>query len=110
MAAWPSRSERRGAAAARELFESVDYRGLGYVEIKRDTRSDMYAIIEANIGRPTGHSAIAERGGVELLFTAYADAVGLPLPSAREQRYAASSGSTGGRTSRPPRCAGGRAG
>lgn len=72
---------------ARELFESVDYEGLAYVEIKRDARTDTYAIIEANIGRPTGHSAIAERGGVELLFTAYADAVGLPLPSAREQHY-----------------------
>jgi predicted ATP-grasp superfamily ATP-dependent carboligase len=72
---------------ARELFESVAYKGLAYVEIKRDARTETYAIIEANIGRPTGHSAIAERGGVELLFTAYADAVGLPLPSAREQHY-----------------------
>ena len=72
---------------ARELFESVDYQGLAYAEIKRDARDDTYAIIEANIGRPTGHSAIAERGGVELLFTAYADAVGLPLPASREQRY-----------------------
>jgi D-aspartate ligase len=73
--------------AARQLFESVGYSGLGYAEIKRDARTDTYAIIEANIGRPTGHSAIAERGGVELLFTAYADALGLPLPAARQQRY-----------------------
>jgi D-aspartate ligase len=73
--------------AARELFESVGYQGLGYAEIKRDVRADTYSIIEANIGRPTGHSAIAERGGVELLFTAYSDAVGLPLPAAREQHY-----------------------
>jgi D-aspartate ligase len=72
---------------ARDLFESLDYQGLAYAEIKRDERNDTYAIIEANIGRPTGHSAIAERGGVELLFTAYCDALGLPLPTAREQHY-----------------------
>jgi hypothetical protein len=44
-------------------------------------------IIEPNVGRPTGRSAIAEAGGVELLHTAYCDIAGLPLPEAREQRY-----------------------
>lgn len=69
------------------LFTSVAYRGLAYLEVKRDSRSGRYAIIEPNLGRPTGRSAIAERGGVELLMTAYCDALGLPLPSEREQRY-----------------------
>ena len=36
---------------------------------------------------PPGRSAIAEAGGVELLYTAYCDMVGLPLPAARHQRY-----------------------
>lgn len=44
-------------------------------------------MIEANIGRPTGRSATAETGGVELLATMYCDAAGLPLPADREQRY-----------------------
>jgi len=43
-------------------------------------------IIEPNVGRPTGRSAIAERGGVELVYTAYCDAVGLPIPRTH-QRY-----------------------
>jgi len=44
-------------------------------------------MIEANLGRPAGRSAIAEAGGVELLFTMYCDVVGLPLPENRVQRY-----------------------
>lgn len=71
----------------RELFGSVAYRGLGYVEAKADARTGRLMIIEPNIGRPTGRSAIAERGGVELLLSAYRDALGEPLPDAVEQRY-----------------------
>jgi D-aspartate ligase len=69
------------------LFAGVDYRGLAYVEMKQDARTGRHLIIEPNIGRPTGRSAIAEAGGVELLYTAYCDMVGRPLPTARHQRY-----------------------
>jgi predicted ATP-grasp superfamily ATP-dependent carboligase len=69
------------------LFRSVDYRGLGYVEIKRDVPTDEYYIVEPNIGRPTGRSAIAEAGGVALLYTMYCEAVGYPLPANRTQTY-----------------------
>ena len=69
------------------LFAGVDYRGLAYVEMKQDARTGRHLIIEPNIGRPTGRSAIAEAGGVELLYTAYCDMVGRPLPAARQQRY-----------------------
>ena len=69
------------------LFRSVRYRGLGYVEMKRDARSGKHFIIEPNIGRPTGRSAIAEAGGVELLYTMYCEAVGLPYPKNLEQKY-----------------------
>jgi D-aspartate ligase len=69
------------------LFRTVDYRGLGYLEMKRDERSGRYYIIEPNIGRPTGRSAIAEAGGVELLYTMYCDLVGWPLPANRQQQY-----------------------
>ncbi len=69
------------------LLQSVDYRGLGYVEMKKDRRTGKHLIVEPNVGRPTGRSAIAEAGGVELLYTMYCDAVGLPLPEARVQTY-----------------------
>jgi D-aspartate ligase len=69
------------------LFESVGYRGLGYVEMKRDQRTGRHYIIEPNIGRPTGRSAISEAGGVALVYTMYCDVLGLPLPANRVQRY-----------------------
>ncbi len=74
-------------AATERMFTSIGYRGLAYLEVKRDARTGSLAIIEPNLGRPTGRSAIAERGGVELLMTAYADALGLPLPTRRTQTY-----------------------
>lgn len=74
-------------AAALQLFGGVGYHGLAYLEMKRDARTGRLVIIEPNVGRPTGRSAIAEGGGVELVYTAYCDAAGLPLPLAREQRY-----------------------
>ena len=69
------------------LFDGLGYSGLAYVEMKRDARTGRHFVIEPNIGRPTGRSAIAEAGGVELLYTAYCDLVGLPLPEARRQTY-----------------------
>lgn len=69
------------------LFQSVGYRGLGYVEMKLDSKTGKHYIMEPNIGRPTGRSAIAEAGGVELLYTMYCDVLGLPLPEERIQRY-----------------------
>jgi predicted ATP-grasp superfamily ATP-dependent carboligase len=69
------------------LFRRAQLRGLGYVEIKRSSRSGKYFIIEPNIGRPTGRSPIAEAGGVELLYCMYCDALGWPLPEQREQQY-----------------------
>jgi D-aspartate ligase len=69
------------------LFGDVDFHGLAYLEMKRDERTGRLMIIEPNVGRPTGRSAIAEAGGVELVYTAYCDAAGLPLPDARTQRY-----------------------
>ena len=69
------------------VFGSVDFHGLAYLEMKRDSRTGAMSIIEPNVGRPTGRSAIAEGGGVELVYTAYCDAAGLPLPEARTQQY-----------------------
>lgn len=71
------------------VFGSVGFHGLAYLEMKRDARTGRLVIIEPNVGRPTGRSAISEAGGVELVYTAYCDAAGLPLPAQadREQRY-----------------------
>jgi predicted ATP-grasp superfamily ATP-dependent carboligase len=69
------------------LFGEAGYHGLGYVEMKRDARTGKHYIIEPNIGRPTGRSAISEAGGVELVYTQYCDLAGLPLPANREQKY-----------------------
>jgi D-aspartate ligase len=70
------------------LFGGLGYRGLAYLEMKRDARTGRLWVVEPNVGRPTGRSAIAEAGGVELVYTAFCDAAGLPLPPARKQRYA----------------------
>jgi len=60
---------------------------LGYVEMKQDRRTGKHYIIEPNIGRPTGRSAIAEAGGVDLVYSNYCDALGWPLPENRQQKY-----------------------
>jgi D-aspartate ligase len=50
-------------------------------------RGGNHIIIEPSVGRPPGKSALAEAGGVELLYTKYCDLLGMPLPEARRQRY-----------------------
>jgi predicted ATP-grasp superfamily ATP-dependent carboligase len=69
------------------LFRSVRLRGLGYLEMKCDKRTGKYLIVEPNIGRPTSKSALAEAGGVELVYTMYCDALGWNLPTNRKQNY-----------------------
>jgi len=68
------------------VFCSQDYRGFAYLEMKRDSETGEYFIIEPNIARPTGRAAMAEAAGVEFVYTAYCDAVGLPLPEKRQQQ------------------------
>ncbi len=69
------------------LFKGVNYCGLGYMEMKYDRNRDDFFIIEPNVGRPTGRSAIAEAGGVELHYAMYCDALDLPLPPNLQQTY-----------------------
>jgi D-aspartate ligase len=66
-------------------FSGVGFHGLAYLELKQDSRTGQMQIIEPNVGRPTGRSAIAERAGVELVYTAYCDAAGLPVPRTPQQ-------------------------
>jgi D-aspartate ligase len=69
------------------LFSGVGFWGLAYLELKRDAETEEHLIVEPNIGRPTGRSATAEAGGVELLYAMYCDVLGLPLPADLAQRY-----------------------
>lgn len=64
-------------------LERARLRGLGYVEMKRDPETGRYFIIEANVGRPTGRSSLAEACGVELFMAMYCDLLGLPMPAER---------------------------
>ena len=61
------------------LFDHVRYAGLGYLEFKKDDQTGEFFIIEPNIGRPTGGSAIAEGCGIELLYAMYCDATEIPM-------------------------------
>jgi len=70
-----------------DLFQKAGMRGLGYLEMKRHAVTGRHLIIEPNVGRPTGRSAISEAGGVKLIYTMYCDALGLPLPAERVQTY-----------------------
>lgn len=73
--------------ASVRIFNEAGYCGLGYIEMKQDARTGVHYAIEANVGRPTGRSAIAEAGGVEMLLAMYCDATGRPLPDNLTQRY-----------------------
>lgn len=82
--------EARNDTVLREtlrLFQGAGFHGLAYLEMKRHAQTGEHFIIEPNVGRPTGRSATAEAAGVELLYTMYCDAAGLPLPAERTQRY-----------------------
>ena len=70
-----------------DLFTRVNFRGLAYLEVKRDESTGRHLIIEPNIGRPTGRSATAEAAGVDLLYATYCDTVGWPLPTNLTQTY-----------------------
>ena len=69
------------------FFKKVGFVGMGYLEIKKEEKTGAYYLIEANIGRPTGRSPLAEACGVEFLYSVYCDLVGMPLPPARQQNY-----------------------
>jgi D-aspartate ligase len=71
---------------ALDTISPLPFFGLGSIEVRRDTRTGRDVVVDANVGRPTGRSAIAEAVGVELLLTLYLDAIGARLPDAVEQR------------------------
>lgn len=67
------------------LFRAVGFRGLAYLEVKRDPRDGRLVVIEPNVGRPTGRSALADHCGVDLLLGCYREAIGRPLTEVGRQ-------------------------
>lgn len=72
---------------ATELFQKAGFQGLAYLEVKRSPSSSKVFVIEPNVGRPTGRAAISEAGGVELIYSAYRDALGLAPLTHNHQTY-----------------------
>lgn len=70
-----------------KIFKDAGFKGLTYLDLKKDDATGNYFIIEPNIGRPTGRAAMAEASGVEYLYTMYCDLLNLPLPQNRTQLY-----------------------
>ena len=68
------------ADATARILTSVGFTGLGYVEFKRRHGTGELVAIEANVGRPTGRSVMAEAAGVELHHAFCADLAGLGRP------------------------------
>lgn len=66
------------------LFRKLGYRGIGYVETKRDPKSGEFFIIEPNL-RISGRAGLAEASGVPLIYTLYRHAIGAPLPEGATQ-------------------------
>lgn len=68
------------------VLRDVRFRGLSFLQFKRDSRTGEYQIIEPNVGRPGLGMPIAEAAGIETMYTQYCDALGLPLPVPAEGR------------------------
>jgi D-aspartate ligase len=71
------------------LFESLQFRGLGSVEFKRDPRTGEFKIMEPTVGRVNLQSETATANGVNLAWIAYAHLAGLKSgPIRRRSREA----------------------
>ncbi len=68
-----------------ELLESLDYRGLGGIEFKRDPRDGRLKLIELN-ARYGLWDALGRLCGVDTAHLAYLDAIGEKLPPPRPAR------------------------
>jgi len=58
------------------LFEKVNFRGMGSIEFKLDSRDNKFKITEPTAGRTNLQSAIATACGVNLPYIAYMDILG----------------------------------
>lgn len=66
-----------------ELLKKLGFAGAGQIEFKRDDRDGQLYIIEMNAGRVALNFALSEACGMEMIYTCYCAAAGLPLPETR---------------------------
>jgi len=85
------------AAEATELLRPLtekfidvsEYRGLGSLEFKWDSRARRFVVIEPTVGRTDWQEEIAALNGVNLALIAYCHELGLPEPATRSTNGAA---------------------
>jgi D-aspartate ligase len=65
------------------LLTAMNFTGIAEVEYKRDPRSGEYQLIEVN-PRPWDQHRLGNGAGVDLVYLAYCDHAGLPMPAAQE--------------------------
>lgn len=70
---------------ARKLLSGVRYQGLGGLEFKRDPRTGCYKVIEFNT-RYGMWDGLGIRCGIDNAYTAYLDALGLPVETVSTYR------------------------
>lgn len=70
----------------RTVFRELGFRGLGSIEFKMRTGSDEPVIMEPTVGRTNFQNEVAVINGYNIPLVAYADALGLPIPSAKPAR------------------------
>jgi predicted ATP-grasp superfamily ATP-dependent carboligase len=73
---------------AERFTRDVAYRGLGSVELKRDSRSGAFRLIEPTVGRTDYQSFLAVANGVNIPEVAYRDLAGLEPAAPRRGRPA----------------------
>jgi predicted ATP-grasp superfamily ATP-dependent carboligase len=66
-------------APTKRLLESIGFSGVAEVEYKRDARTGEYKLIEIN-PRPWDQHRLGYACGVDLIYVAYCEHSGLPLP------------------------------
>ena len=69
------------------LLKDIDYQGFCEIEFKRQKGTDDFFFIEANVGRPSLQSTLAESCGIDMQYIMYCDCAGLPLPENTEIKY-----------------------
>jgi len=75
--------EPKVAELGKKLFDSMNYRGIGGVEFKRDSRDGTFQLIEVH-GRPPMTGEIAIASGVNIPWIAYRDLIGEKVEKVKE--------------------------
>ena len=75
-------------SVAQRLIKLSRFKGIGSVELKRDSRNGCFKIMEPTVGRPNLQSEVATANGVNIVYRAYCELSGqapIPLRRPREK-------------------------